>query len=213
MKESSPCRRSKMQHTQGCSHHTKEDFCVITCVLSHLFVRAIYFLMTWVIFCNQIWSHVVELFGEPHAAAMDVLGCFQPPRVKQQPNGSTLFLVGKMSLVFPLSSLFFCVCFFFSSSSPVLRHSPHRLLHSLNHFEKGSVSHYLCVCISRNVCGTITDGFHRIKKFLWNSTGSNTNGLYFQKNPDIVSSGLTSVTHEKSSKFSWLSPDCKTQSR
>lgn len=49
------------------------------------------------------------------------------------------------------------------------------LLHSLYHCEKGSVSHFLCVCLSRNVCGTIADSSQRIQEFIRHSPGSNSN--------------------------------------
>lgn len=167
------CANSDMQHSQSFSHQMKEELCD----QSHLFV--IFFFPDDILPISHESFQQSELLGESHAAVVDVMGSFCP-------YGSTLSPVGKMSCAFSLSSLSFAACFSFSSLSSAL--CRHRLLHSINHCEKGSV----CVCISRNLCGTIADGLHRIQEFLGNSNELSPRVralssllIVFPKNPDL----------------------------
>lgn len=167
------CANSDTQHSQSFSHQMKEDLCD----QSHLFVIFLFFLMT---FYSSAMSHFSNQSCDSHAAVVDVMGSFCP-------NGSTLSPVGKMSRAFSsVSSLSFAACVSSSSLSSVL--CRHRLLHPINHCEKGSV----CVCISRNLCGTIADGLHRIQEFLGNSNDPSPRFralssllIVFPKNPDL----------------------------
>lgn len=112
----------------------------------------------------QLDSARLRYTGESHAAVQDVMGAAAESR-KDVPC---------FSFVPPPHSV--CVCVSVSSFSSLLYR---QCLHpSLHHCENGSVSHFLCVCIGRNVCvGTVAVVFYRLQEFLRNSLCSKINGF------------------------------------
>lgn len=181
---------------QSFSHHIKGDFCVLCLVPC---IRKVFFFFWW----QSAMSHFCNQSCEVNHMLLLWMWWEVSSRIAAQERCPTSFL---------LSSLSFSTCFSFSSFSSVLHRR--RQLHALNYCEKGSVSQYLCVCISRNVCGIVADSFHRIQEFLRHPTQMNYSlesqlwvfihtiirhyvWVMLWKEPWITSSRRSSVTHKR----------------